>query len=478
MTRALVSTFDIEARIPAGALDRVVAGLLVGALGAGAVSALAGMASDNLLLLFGGGGAAAAATLALGVAGWIDFWPLLIVALPLPALVSGGDARLAPAAIVNALIVAGWLLCIPFRRERLQLGALSRTGVACFGIAVIISAGLAENRLAALREVVNLGSMMALLIIATHEISRGRLSRSGLARLIAVVAGLAGMAAAAQALGLIGGSFPMAQTGFYRATIGFGWPNESGMFFAVALPVGVLAFQTAHGPVARWVAFAAILGCGLGLLSTFSRGSWLAALLSPAVLLLAGGGRSVARIWLFAALGVLLLDVAAGGVFSNRAVSAVGDYAVEQRADLMLVGVLMFLDHPWTGVGPGGFGAGIEEYGPQILSLTDYVGSAHNGYIEIAAEAGMFGLLGFLIILIGAHVGAVRWVLAARGEVGNGHHEVGTRRTVLWALASVALVSMTIWPFAHGVGQLVVLVIAMAVARPTPQTFPSPAPPT
>src|SRR5690606_7999784 len=129
----------------------------------------------------------------------------------------------------------------------------------------------------------------------------------------------------------------------------------------------------------------AVLGCLLGLLFTFSRASWLAALLAPAALALVGEARAALRAWLIGALGIALIDLVSGGALSGRAISLIGDYVVEQRAALMFAGLLMFLDHPWVGIGLGGFVTALQDYGPRIDALWDYVGSAHNGYVEVAA---------------------------------------------------------------------------------------------
>ncbi len=76
------------------------------------------------------------------------------------------------------------------------------------------------------------------------------------------------------------------------------------------------------------------------------------------------------------------------------------DNAVVDRASLMLSGLLVLRDHPLFGAGPGMARYYTQEYARQvgISSLTgDY--QIHNLFIGIAADAGVLGLICFLLIL-------------------------------------------------------------------------------
>ena len=48
-----------------------------------------------------------------------------------------------------------------------------------------------------------------------------------------------------QAAGMAPSSFPIRGTPFFRATLGFGWPNELGMFLALSLPFAVYVLVAA-----------------------------------------------------------------------------------------------------------------------------------------------------------------------------------------------------------------------------------------
>jgi len=70
------------------------------------------------------------------------------------------------------------------------------------------------------------------------------------------------------------------------------------------------------------------------------------------------------------------------------------------RIDAWKAGISMMKDRP-LGVGLGNFGEGFVKYRPP--EAIDFIGlrrAAHNSYIQVGAETGVFGLLAFLLIII------------------------------------------------------------------------------
>lgn len=77
------------------------------------------------------------------------------------------------------------------------------------------------------------------------------------------------------------------------------------------------------------------------------------------------------------------------------------DNAVVDRASLMLAGWTVFKDHPVFGVGPGMVKYYTESYVRQIgISSVSGTFQVHNLYLGIAAEAGLLGLVVFLLLLL------------------------------------------------------------------------------
>lgn len=76
------------------------------------------------------------------------------------------------------------------------------------------------------------------------------------------------------------------------------------------------------------------------------------------------------------------------------------DGAIRGRATEMLAAALVFADNPIIGVGPGMFKYYSQKYSREIgLKAISGTREAHNLYLGIAAETGIFGLLCFLMIL-------------------------------------------------------------------------------
>jgi O-antigen ligase len=197
----------------------------------------------------------------------------------------------------------------------------------------------------------------------------------------------------------------------------------------------------------------------LGLVGTFSRGSWLGVVLGAGALLLAGEWRTVLRIWVATAVVAVIVDVLSGGALRDTAARTIGDWVIEQRAALMLAGVLMFLDHPLLGLGPGGFAEQVDHYAPLVPQLFDLQPTPHNAFIQMAAEVGVVGLLASLLVL-----GAVFRTARQRLLDAESSQERELRRALLWSMGVISVASMAMWPLAHGTGEAVVIVVALACA--------------
>jgi O-antigen ligase len=74
------------------------------------------------------------------------------------------------------------------------------------------------------------------------------------------------------------------------------------------------------------------------------------------------------------------------------------DYSTAERLAHWLAGMHMFLDHPFFGVGIGNYPVVYSKYFITIFILP--LGHAHNYYINMAAETGLFGLIGFMLLLV------------------------------------------------------------------------------
>jgi O-antigen ligase len=434
------------------ALDSWAAAGSAALCGCGVVALFAGAGGDAVPIAATGGAMLALGLIVILAARWVDPLLLLLISLPLPALYSSDAVRVAPAALLNLLVVAAWLIARPL--DSRDSPALPLRSTLTLIAAVVIAAVFAQSLAAAARELINWLLLLGVLFIAAHEI-RTRTQIDRFARVFGVLAGICGVLALLQMVGIIPGRF--ARGDLFRATLGFGWPNELAMFFALTLPFATYIAATARTASARIFGSGVVASAVLGLVATFSRGAWLAVLMSSLVLLFSGDRRFVLRVWASALVAGIVIDALTGGAISARIASTIGDWVVEQRAALTLAGLMMFAAHPWVGVGPGGFASSLEEYGPNISWLWDYLPTAQNAYVQMAAETGIIGLLALGAFLATPCIVLLRAARARRAVADP------ARRTLLWASACAMALGMVEWTFAHGIGQLIMLIAAMSI---------------
>jgi O-antigen ligase len=452
-TRAFAPA-PVEARI---------AVVLAGLLGCGAAVAGFGAAVSDLRLAAAGGATAAGALFVLMAAGWVDPLVVVVLSLPLPAFYSTPSLRIATAAPVTVVAVAAWLTRLGLADVRALPGRIPFRSLTALAMAVALATVTAQYPLTSIRESVNLVVLFALLVAATDLFRRNARHLDHAVIALVAAAAVCGVLAVLETLTILPGEFPRFDSGYNRAALGFGQPNGLGLFLALALPLGVHRFQIARGP-GRWAAAFALLSAAAGLIATFSRGAWLALLAGTIALVFTGDRRLVLRVWLAAALLVLVTDVASGGAMRETVERSIGDWVIEQRAALMLAGILMFMAYPLTGVGPGGYAGSLDRFGPQIPQLWDYLPTPHNAYVQMAAETGLFGLIAFTVFLGATVVAQVR---RTRVEDATASAErASLNRALLWSFATCCAAGMVVWPLAHGTGQAVVLLAAGIFAVP------------
>jgi O-antigen ligase len=82
------------------------------------------------------------------------------------------------------------------------------------------------------------------------------------------------------------------------------------------------------------------------------------------------------------------------------------DFATAERIAHWIAGIRMFMDHPFLGVGIGNYADVYPHY--FVTIFVNSLGHAHDYYINMAAEAGIFGLLALLLFLLAMFVAGGR----------------------------------------------------------------------
>jgi O-antigen ligase len=219
---------------------------------------------------------------------------------------------------------------------------------------------------------------------------------------------------------------------FFRAFGTFGQPNPFSAFMGLSLPFALgLAWGYAGESWARWrqrgegakwlqTGFVTLLYAGsgfillLGLLASWGRGAWLGfgaasvvmACFAPrrrrvGFLLVAAGIVMVAALWVMGLVPLTIqqrIDSALTEFIGFRDVRGVPisdeNFAIVERLAHWQAAINMANDHPWIGVGLGNYEIAYPDY--RVPSWPNALGHAHNDYLNLLAETGVIGLVGYL----------------------------------------------------------------------------------
>ena len=212
---------------------------------------------------------------------------------------------------------------------------------------------------------------------------------------------------------------------FMRAYGTFEQPNPYAGYLGLTLPLAVALVIASIVPMrervsTKWLVWAGGTGALmiLALAMSWSRGAWLGIAAAIGTMVVAIAARSSRAAMLGAGLlAVLAYLLLAGGLgllprsvvqrFSDfmpyltvvdvRGVEVTdANFAVLERMAHWQSAIAMWADHPWLGVGIGNYGVQYASYA--LPQWPDPLGHAHNYYLNIGAEAGLLGLISYLIL--------------------------------------------------------------------------------
>lgn len=221
----------------------------------------------------------------------------------------------------------------------------------------------------------------------------------------------------------------------YRA----GWmglfanPNELASAMVVVLPLSLAAALAQRGRW-RWALFA-VAGLELAaIVVTHSRGGALGLLAAMLIFALVGE-RKLRSLGLVATMGAALM-IFAPRSFWDRA-ATIHEYETDASARGRLhawaVGKRVIEERPFSGVGLGGYLGAWPLYAPRDAGYRPY--TAHNMFIQVAAELGLLGMLCYLALLVASGAALFR----ARRDPALG----GWARALLAALCGLVVAGFT-----------------------------------
>lgn len=227
----------------------------------------------------------------------------------------------------------------------------------------------------------------------------------------------------------------------FRITSTFQNANFLGEYLVIVIGAGLaLAFAERRGR--RVLALAGTLVCGLALVLTYTRGSWLALAIALSVALLAVEAR---YFW-----GLVVVGVAGGLVVPGFLPRLASSFSTQGTAGFRMrlwrIAGEAIAEHPLAGWGPGrfydAFSATVAAHPELGVGYSMY--GAHNSYFTLLAETGLIGGLAFLALVASVVRSGVRAVARAT------EHAVRLEAAALTAgLGGFALNALTSNSFQH-----------------------------
>lgn len=213
---------------------------------------------------------------------------------------------------------------------------------------------------------------------------------------------------------------------YFRAFGTFGQPNPFGGFMGLLLPVSLMlcyGYAKYYRAKRQNIAISLFYGIAslfllLGLLASWSRGAWLALGISLFVVFLAAPRAWLTRMRNIIGLLVLIITITGTGLLptsiTNRFASSFEDlfvlqdtagvdiapanYAVIERLAHWQAAWNMAEHSPWLGVGLGNYEIAYRQF--SLLNWPVPLGHAHNYYLNLLSEAGIIGLLSYILLWV------------------------------------------------------------------------------
>lgn len=384
--------------------------------------------------------AVTAGALVLVYAPWL-IWPALGAALPFAA-----GMRMGPVAGSDFLLAAAIALWFADGARRRQLPVVWYTPAILGALYVffLLMATLTALQLGeAGKEVLKWTEFVLVLLLLPQMISVKRTAW--------IVAGVLVGASLQAALGLyqfvfqVGPEWFILMGRFMRASGSFRQPNPYAGYLGLILPVAVSLALWAWAALWRGrrdgdrlrLSLVAVgtsgiaLLLGAGLLASWSRGGWMGAAAGVATVLALRSRKSFAAALIGAT--VVLAALLAGSFGSTGLPEPVAarvqdipayfgmtdvlsqpvtdeNFSVIERLAHWVAALRMWEEAPWLGVGPGNYAIAYPDV--RLPRWEDALGHAHNVYLNVLAESGLIGFVGYMALW----GGTLGWVFRRRAR--------------------------------------------------------------
>jgi O-antigen ligase len=366
---------------------------------------------------------------------------LMPIAVPWGSLDTANLGGLHLADILTMLLATSWLMSFALRQHATREIGTREIGTADFGplghdtsttprylvlamlallLAMLASMTVTISLLLSIKELVKWLEVLVIVLLGTQYLH----TRRQVWLLVVIIC----LAAISQAIfGYIQYFFDIGPTAFIRdASLRvygtFDQPNPYAGYINMALTITLALSLLGKGLSTRIAAaITTMLLLGVELLSQ-SKGGWLALAVSALFIIIVGLPRM--RLFVLGLVIALLSLIGSylAGLIPESLLTPVWEragllrisfteptndsFANSERLAHWLAGIHMFWNHPFLGVGIGNYAMAYPQYA--LGRFVEPLGHAHNYYINIAAETGIFGLLAFTCFLIAVFVAGGR----------------------------------------------------------------------
>jgi len=339
-------------------------------------------------------------------------------------------------------LVVGWFLRVTaFRQSRLVRSPLNM-GLLCYLGTMVISVWFACDLTLAAKELVKWGEVLVLYLFVASELEDSEKRALAISLLLAGI--LQGGLGIYQFVHQVGPPAFVLLGRFMRAHGSFLQPNPFGGYMGLLLPLAyattftlwpkALRGRRRRGPWPILMWLLALLASAVmlaALVMSWSRGALVGFVFGAGLVALALGRRA----WLVLAIIALVLLLLGPawltslpraliewvkdmgqyvGAKDLRAVEITDEnFSIIERLAHWQAAWRMFAGHPWLGVGTGQYPSTYPSVA--LPRWGDPLGHAHNYFLNVLAEGGLLGLLGYLTFVVTALLIAWRTARQRRG---------------------------------------------------------------